>query len=710
MSTTTTTRSSTYRPELDGLRGIAIGLVVIFHVFVGRVSGGVDVFLLLSGYFFLGSQLRYAVRRNASLNPWWPLWRTVRRLLPALAVVLTATVALAWWLTPQLITPELTAQLNGSLFYYLNWELISQEAAYAAADADTSPLQHLWSMSVQGQFYLFAIAFALFFAWLVSRRGWTSQRVRRLAGPILILITVLSFAWASRHGFLGTPASYYSLFSRIWELTLGAVLVLYLPYLKLPQRLAGPATGLGLLLIAVTGLIIPTSLAFPGPAALIPISGAVLIIMGGGHGRTAKLMASKPAIWLGDVAYSLYLWHWPLLIILTAATGNDTPPVWLGVLVVALSLVLADVTHRFVETPLRQHRRRPTTSEAPAKTAAESLRKAPGQRRAVGGVLVAGLVAGLLSVGPLYAGYLSRIDERQLDPAVYPGARVVAGADAPDGVEPRPDPALISGIYPAPAQDGCLIYNDEAPDQYATENIDGDPCVYGDPTAEQMVVLAGGSHAETWVVPLDELGQEFGFRVVPFLRQSCPTVLGENFGVDADCAAWNEGAVAQIIDLDPDAVVSTSTRPLNWDGAGPDAVPLGYEAFWQTLDAYEIPFLGLRDNPWAGTLTDEVDDANQCLLQHHVDGDTFLPHEDPILACSIPREQVYAPVDPAAEVLARYPGAVSVDTADWFCTAEACPPIIGNIPVYRDKDHISNAYSSSTRGLLWEHLGPVLES
>ncbi|WP_394284679.1 acyltransferase family protein [Corynebacterium sp.] len=708
MSTTTAPRSSTYRPELDGLRGIAIGLVVLFHVFVGRVSGGVDVFLLLSGYFFLGSQLRYAARRNASLNPWWPLWRTVRRLFPALAVVLVATVGLAWWLTPQLITPELTAQLNASLLYYLNWELIDQQAAYAAASADTSPLQHLWSMSVQGQFYLFAIVFALFFAWLVSRRGWNSHRVRRLAGPILILLTVLSFAWACRHGFVGTPASYYSTFSRLWELTLGAVLVLYLPYLNLPRRLAGPATGLGLALIAVTGLIIPTSLAFPGPAALIPISGAVLIIAGGGHGRTAKLMASKPAIWLGDVAYSLYLWHWPLLIILTTATGNETPPFWLGVLVVAFSLVLADVTHRFVETPLRQHRRRPTAEETPAQAAVESLRRAPGQRRAVGGVLVAGLVAGLLSVGPFYAGHLGRIDDQDLDPAVYPGARVVAGVDAPDGVAPRPDLSLVSNIFPAPAGDGCLIYNDEPHDRYATENIDGDPCVYGDPAAEQTIVLAGGSHAETWIVPLDELGQTFGFRVIPFLRQSCPTVLGENFGVDADCAAWNEGAVAQIIDLDPEAVVSTSTRPLHWDGVGPDAVPLGYEAFWRVLDEHQIPFIGLRDNPWIVTPADEAEDMNQCLLQHQAGGDAFFPHEDPILACSVPREHVYSPVDPAAAVLEQYPNAVAVDTADWFCAADTCPPIIGNIPVYRDKDHISNAYASSMRGLVWDYLGPVL--
>ena len=128
---------------------------MLFHVFVGRVSGGVDVFLLLSGYFFLGGQLRYALRPNPNLNPWWPLWRTIRRLIPALVVVILAVLIAVHYLTPELMSDELAAQFTASMLYYQNWELMAQDADYAAASQDTSPLQHLWSMAVQGQFYLF---------------------------------------------------------------------------------------------------------------------------------------------------------------------------------------------------------------------------------------------------------------------------------------------------------------------------------------------------------------------------------------------------------------------------------------------------------------------------------------------------------------------------------------------------------------------------
>ena len=208
-----------YRYDLDGLRGLAIALVVFFHVFIGRVSGGVDVFLLLSGYFFLGSQLRYAARDDASLNPWWPMWRTIRRLVPALALVIGVTVVLVLIATPWLMNIEFAQQISASLLYYQNWELTRQEAAYAAAAPEISPLQHLWSMSVQGQFYLAAIAFALLLAALLRSRR---EHITRVAGPILIVITIVSFAYASRFGVYGTPANYYSTFSRLWELSLGA--------------------------------------------------------------------------------------------------------------------------------------------------------------------------------------------------------------------------------------------------------------------------------------------------------------------------------------------------------------------------------------------------------------------------------------------------------------------------------------------------------
>lgn len=181
-----------YRYDLDGLRGIAIALVVLYHVFVGRVSGGVDVFLLLSGYFFLGSQLRYAARPNASLNPWWPIWRTLRRLAPALVLVIGVSYVLVRVFTPKLMNTELTKQITATVFYYQNWELARQNADYAAASATTSPLQHMWSMAVQGQFYLMGIFFALGLAAFMRLRpkksGLKAQRfpsVNSIAGPIL---------------------------------------------------------------------------------------------------------------------------------------------------------------------------------------------------------------------------------------------------------------------------------------------------------------------------------------------------------------------------------------------------------------------------------------------------------------------------------------------------------------------------------------------
>lgn len=694
----TTQPKPSYRYDLDGLRGIAIGLVVIFHVFVGRVSGGVDVFLLLSGFFFLGSQLRYAAKPRASLNPWWPLWRLLRRLIPALAVVLSATALMVYFWTPTLINPDLISQVTAAIGYYLNWELISQEAAYAAADVDTSPLQHLWSMSVQGQFYVLAIIFALILAGLAKLRHWDEQRLKNVAGPILIAVTLISFAWASRHGWVGTPENYYSLFSRLWELTLGATLAIYAHTLRIPERLASAATVLGLAMIVATGFVIPTSLAFPGPATLLPIGGAVLIILANGHGRPAELLASPPARWLGRVAYSLYLWHWPLLIILTVLSDNDQPSILLGFGVVIVSLTLADLTYRFVEEPLRQHARRPLLDDAPVPCARKSLQTLGGRARAVGGVIIAILIVILASIQPYYNELAEDAQTETLSPEDYPGAMALHGQPSPDRPI-RPNPSLVSGVYPSAGIDGCMVFIPEPVDYFPPLNPGTEAdCVYGNIDAETTVVIAGGSHAEPWTEALDVLGQEHNFRVIPFLRQECPIVYGPNYGVSPECADWAAGAIDHIIDLDPEVVISTTTRPAGIEGGGPDHVPLGYEGFWQRLTDANIPFIGLRDNPWYVNENFEPIDPNLCTLGLGAD------HPE----CNMPREYFYAESDPAEEILSEYPNAEAIDTSGWFCTDSTCPAFVGNIPVYRDQNHISNAYAVSAAPLIWEILEPYV--
>lgn len=301
-------KATKYRFDLDGLRGIAIAFVVVFHVFVGRVSGGVDVFLLLSGYFFLGSQLRYAIKPNASLNPWWPVWRTIRRLFPALLVTLMSTILAVHLWIPELRTTNLSDQLLACIGYFQNWELATQGAAYGAASSTTSPLQHLWSMAVQGQFYLMAIAFAWLLAIgvkLMRRRRKVVTTLRIAAGIPLILITLGSFGYAVYLHSVDQSLNYYSTWSRLWELTLGAVLVLYAEKLRIAKRLSVAFTYLGLLMVVSTGLLFDGATLFPGPAALFPLGGAVLVILGGGQGAT--WLSSRFMLWLGKIAYPLYL-------------------------------------------------------------------------------------------------------------------------------------------------------------------------------------------------------------------------------------------------------------------------------------------------------------------------------------------------------------------------------------------------------------------
>ncbi len=689
--------SSAYRVDLDGLRGFAIALVVVFHVFVGRVSGGVDVFLLLSGYFFLGGQLRYALRPNPNLNPWWPLWRTIRRLVPALALVVVVVIALVLAVAPELMNPQLARQVTASMLYFQNWELVAQNADYAAASQDTSPLQHLWSMSVQGQFYVFGIAMGWLVAVAVVKLRANPVHARRAAIAVLAAITVASLAWASRFGLVGTGENYYSTFSRAWELSLGALLAFVPTHRFLPQTTAWLTSLLGVALIAVTGLIVPTSLAFPGPMALIPLTGAALVILSGNANPVSNVLASAPMTWLGSVAYSLYLWHWPLLILVTVIGGYDTPPAWLGALVILVSLCLAHVTHTLVEEPLRQHRPRPRGDDDPVADAKASLRTVPGVARAVGGVLAGALFATALAVQPYWEHRVDR-EETSLDPERYPGARALQGAEVPDR-KARPNPNLIAGIFPPIGEEDCMIFLAEGPDV-----MPGPDCVYGDLDADTTVVLAGGSHIEPFIIPLDQLGREHHFKIATFVRQECPLVVGgpgnpANEIVSPVCAEWGENALQEIIDLEPNMVISTSTRPAGFAGQGvvsADYVPDAYIQLWQRLSDLGIPFVGLRDNPWMFNPDGDPMDPNICIVMGY-----------PEYACSMPADMIYAPQDPAAEVLDGSFNQWEIDTAGWYCPDGVCPPQIGNVYIYRDQNHISNAYAESLAPLLWDTLFPI---
>src|SRR4051795_8727244 len=329
-----TRKSGFYRHDLDGLRGIAIVLVAVFHVWFGRVSGGVDVFLALSGFFFGGRLLRTALTPGASLSPLPEVTRLVRRLLPALVVVLAASAALTILIQPETRWETFADQSLAGLGYFQNWELANTAADYLRAGEAVSPLQHIWSMSVQGQFYISFLALVFLSALLFRKLFGAHMRAALVV--LLSALTIASFVYAVFAQNADQSTAYYNSFARGWELLLGALVGALVGYIRWPMWLRSTVAVVALAAILSCGALIDGVKQFPGPWALVPVGATMLFILSAANrvadphvarlrGRLPapnRLLATAPFVSRGSMAYSLYLWHWPLLIFWLAYSGH----------------------------------------------------------------------------------------------------------------------------------------------------------------------------------------------------------------------------------------------------------------------------------------------------------------------------------------------------------------------------------------------------
>lgn len=699
------TTGTQYRYDLDGLRGISIALVVLFHVYVGRVSGGVDVFLLLSGFFFFGAQYRNAINPRQSINPWWSIWRTLRRLIPTLVLVLFATTLFVIYFIPSLRTIDIAQQLRASLLYYQNYELALQGSDYAAAESETSPLQHLWSMSVQGQFYLGSILLIFLLAWMTrssrivgtvtspveaKRTDATGGRLRRILTPLLTVITLGSLAYAFYMHSENQGWNYYSTVSRLWELCLGALLGLILVRgsIPMPKPLRVLLAGIGLALVVSTGFIFDGAAQFPGPWTLWPLGGAALIIIAGPEaGWISKFLASRPMREIGQSAYALYLWHWPLLILAINYLNRDTPGLKLGTAVIVVSFILAKLTNKYVELPLAQSTRRPTRTQPVVGDAIHAIKhRRPARRQAVVGTVVVIALVGMASLVNVQQVRVDRASATGLDPAVYPGALALTDGYKVPKAATKPNTDFITDLWPEPALDGCLATGGEDVGYFPPNRRWRDetqPCVYGDPDASESIVIIGGSHMEHWFAPIDAYGKNNGYRVVVLLRQGCPATLEPIHGVGDVCVAWTSEALQKIDEIQPEMVFTTSTRPLfQADPPQPgDYTPDGYVSFFAALQERGIDFFAIRDNPWA--LREDLSQFSPSVCEE--------AEED----CTIHRKTALNAENPAEEILANFPNGHSLDFSDIFCGPTTCRKVIGNIYVYRDSNHITDELAAT---------------
>jgi peptidoglycan/LPS O-acetylase OafA/YrhL len=679
-----------YRHDLDGLRGIAIALVAMFHVWFGRVSGGVDVFLALSGFFFGGKILRAALNPAVSLSPVAEVIRLVRRLLPALVVVLAGCAVLTIVVQPETRWETFADQSLASLGYYQNWELANTASNYLRAGEAVSPLQHIWSMSVQGQFYVGFLLLVAVCTYL-SRglfRGPRAPYLRTMFVVLLSALTVASFVYAIFAHQDNQTTTYYNSFARAWELLLSALVGALVPYIRWPMWLRTAMASVALAAIVSCGALIDGVKEFPGPWALVPVGATMLMILAGanlqGHPDSSdrmplpnRLLAARPLVALGAMAYSLYLWHWPLLIFWLSYTGHRHANFVEGTAVLLVSGLLAYLTTRLVEDQLRYGT--PARASSPAPAIAWPARL--GRPTMVLGSAVVLLGVTLTATSFTWRQHVTVLraagkELSVLNPQDYPGARALTEHVRVPTLPMRPTVLEVKEDVPASTRDGCIS-------DFVNPAVVN--CTYGDVAATRTIALAGGSHAEHWLPALDLLGHVHHFKVVTYLKMGCPLsteqvplIMGNNAPYP-QCREWVQRTMTKLISDRPDYVFTTTTRP--WNIKTGDVMPATYIGIWQTLSDNNIPILGMRDTPWLVKNGQPFDPAD-CLAKKGGNAQS----------CAIKRSDALADRNQTLDFVAQFPLLKVLDMSDAICRTDLCRPVEGNVLIYHGAHHITPTY------------------
>lgn len=645
-----------FRPEVQGLRALAVLMVVTYHIWFGRVSGGVDIFLLISAFLLTLSFVRkLEAGRPLALGRYW--LHMFKRLLPAVVVVLVGILAATALFVPRSRWSEILSQTWSSLFYFQNWALAANSVDYYATDQSVaSPLQHFWSLSVQGQvFILWPLLFALAGIIAVAAK----LRIRRAVLFVFGTVFLVSLTFSIYETYTNQVHAYFDTRTRLWEFAFGTLLVLALPYLKLPRPVRVAAGWIGLAAMLSGGFILDVQGQFPGYVALWPLVAAALVIVAGQTGSPIgadRFLTWKPLIRLGDMSYALYLWHWPVLIIyLIWRNQEEVGPVG-GTAIIIVSLVLAYLTTRFVERPLR------------------SMQWAEKKKRRA--AVVIALCVSVVAAPVVGWQQMLRIQNEELQAKIdvnNPGAAVLDPAFEYRGEQD----ADLAPLYERAGSDYANL-GSPCTGRFATEaeQLQGIACTeyVSSPSPAKVLVAVGNSHVQQWLPALAPIAEARNWTVIGLIRGGCQFVEYSD-GISDECNARNSEALQYILDLQPDAVLTTATYSIV--DYPHELLPGGFAGMARTVIDNGIPVVGIRDNP-----RHPIDMA-QCPETFGADS----------AECNPSYESVRAPDSPLAVMGSIVPELRLIDADDLVCPDGSCPAVIGNVRVYLDENHLSATYT-----------------
>ncbi len=649
-----------FRPEIEGLRIVAALLVAIYHIWFGKVSGGVDVFFVVSG-FLITTSIISTINKTGEFKFWPYISKLMKRLFPLAFIIITVILVLSIFFLPLTIFDKTLKEAISSMFYYQNWQLAISNTDYLDANQMKSPLEHYWAMSIQGQFYI--IWFILFTCILFGIKKYNLSNGRRLVNLVLGFIIVVSFVYSIYLTKVNQPLAYFITFTRVWEFALGGLLCINLSRIKIPNIAAEIIGWIGLIGLILTGALFDVSTMFPGYIAAWPMTCALLIILSGNKETkygVKNFLAMPIMIKLGGVSFGIYLWHWVLLSFYKYNI-SENPGIISGILIIALSIVLSFITTKYIEAPIRN-----------AKSNKVAFKKI-------------GLIAlvNILLIAGLYTqnAYLKTADNKELASKDYPGALAVKMKGQLKEMDPKPGFANVFDDLPQSHLDDT---------NQGLKKSDLKIGTYGKKKDyKATIALVGSSHSEHWLGAVIEAAKENDYRVINITRSGTRFSTGyEDNTLKGQWVKNLENYLKKSDDID--LVLSHVTAA---DTTKDRIQQQMVDELMKVKNEYGINVLAIRDIPrYEFNVSEELEKSGEKETIKMMN------------KANNQKDEFYW-----KKLLENEKDLATFDPTEYFKIDGEYRPIIGNIVIYRDMDHMTNTYSKTFGPILSEKIKNIVK-
>ncbi|RST59477.1 acyltransferase [Siminovitchia terrae] len=648
-----------FRPEVEGLRVVAALLVAIYHIWLNRVSGGVDVFFVISG-FLITSSIISTINRTGELRFLPYITKLMKRLLPSVFFILGAVLVLSWFLLPKSILDKTIREVVASMFFYQNWQLAISSTDYLDSSQMKTPVEHFWALSIQGQFYI--IWFLLFAFILLLIKKYKLTNVKTLINTVLGIIFVSSFIYSVYLTAVNQPWAYFITMTRVWEFALGSLLCVNLSSIKVNKILATVIGWLGLIGLILTGIVFNVSEMFPGYIALWPMVCALFIVLSGTRETkfgVKRFLGSPVMVKLGGISFGIYLWHWVLLEFYRYNV-QETPGIIVGTLIIISSIVFSFLMTRYIEEPIRS----------------SDNNKFSFKRLGIMGSV------NILLIGSFLIGV--KINHYKLEQKItdknFPGALAVKSPNVVPDQEPIPAFSDVFGDLPQAHLDGSnqgLKDSDLKIGEYGeTENFDA------------TIALIGSSHSEHWLGAILEATKDHNYRVLNMTRSG--TRFSTGYSDDDLKGIWVNNVLDYLKDADVDLIVAQATAS---DASSNKIQQQIVDQLQYIKDEYGIEVLAIRDDPrYSFNVLESLETNGLEKTTEKMNSETNQKDESFWKQFETENKSLH-----------------KIDLTDYFRVDGKFQPIIGNIIVYRDNRHLTNTYSESFGPIFEEEINEILK-